>query len=87
VPSNRAAACLKACPGYEASEMKGPRRTPRFENRETWGTRNRDPRSVKGYLVRGGKKIGGQECPPHTRTAELRSAWTGEGARPHMSIF
>jgi len=26
-----------------------------------------------------------QSCCSHRQTAELRSAWTGEGARPHQS--
>ena len=31
------------------------------------------------------KVKGGQESPPHTSIAELPSARTGEGARPHMA--
>ena len=28
-----------------------------------------------------------QSCYDHRQSAELRSAWTGEGARPHTSLY
>ncbi len=39
---------------------------------------NRHPQIVPPAFPRG------QECPRHTRAAELRSAWTAEGGCPHV---
>ncbi len=44
----------------------------------------RTPEQTKGPALASGAR--GQECPRHTNTAELRSAWTGEGARPHTIL-